>query len=108
MQLWGARVIVWNSERPPHHCFLWKRLQQKHTLLRPGPPSREVRVTGSPWNVFFTMLLATFIARTVEFPTRHVFALLPDTPAWRVVPWLLIGVLWVALFRFMRRAPPSS
>jgi len=34
MQLWGARVIVWDVLRPPHNCFLWKRLQQKLTLCR--------------------------------------------------------------------------
>jgi len=25
---------MWDSLRPPHNCFLWKRLQQKHTLCR--------------------------------------------------------------------------
>ncbi len=34
MQLWGARTILWDVLRPPHNCFLWKRLQQKHTLSR--------------------------------------------------------------------------
>ena len=35
MQLWGVRTILWDVLRPPHNCFLWKRLQQKHTLARP-------------------------------------------------------------------------
>jgi len=42
---------MWDSLRPPHNCFLWKRLQQKHTLYGPEPrPSkhmdRVVAVTG--------------------------------------------------------------
>src|SRR5690606_14005497 len=32
------RYRMWDSLRLPHNCFLWKRLQQKHTLVRPGQP----------------------------------------------------------------------
>lgn len=53
MQLWGARVIVWDSLRPPHNCFLWKRLQQKQTLfVRKG-----CIMIVLPWLVFITNTL---------------------------------------------------